>query len=57
MGVFVFNQIGDTERRALRLGNVGSADGWSDVLRLGGRSAAIGQPPPVVHFVVHDRPP
>jgi hypothetical protein len=36
LGVFVFNRIGDLERRALRLGNVGSADGWGDVLRPNG---------------------
>ena len=30
--LFVFNQFGDLERRALRKGNVHSADGWKDVL-------------------------
>src|SRR4249919_2136605 len=30
--LFVFNQFGDLERSALRLGNVHSADGWHDVL-------------------------
>ncbi len=30
--LFVFNQIGDLERCALRPGNVHSADGWKDVL-------------------------
>jgi hypothetical protein len=30
--VFVFNQLGDIERCALRLGNVISADGWRVVL-------------------------
>jgi hypothetical protein len=32
--LFVFNQFGDLERRALRPGNVHSADGWRDVLEL-----------------------
>ena len=36
LDVFVFNQIGDMERRALHLDNVGSADGRSNVLRLDG---------------------
>lgn len=31
--LFVFNQFGDLERCALRLGNVHSADGWEDVLK------------------------
>ncbi len=30
--LFVFNQFGDLERRALRPGNVHSADGWKSVL-------------------------
>jgi hypothetical protein len=30
--VFVFNQLGDLERCALRSGNVHSADGWRAVL-------------------------
>jgi hypothetical protein len=30
--LFVFNQFGDLERCALRLGNVHSAEGWRDVL-------------------------
>src|SRR5216684_2054648 len=30
--LFVFNQLGDVERCALRSGNVHSADGWRDVL-------------------------
>jgi Transposase DDE domain group 1 len=30
--LFVFNQLGDLERCALRSGNVHSADGWHDVL-------------------------
>ena len=30
--LFVFNQFGDVERRALRAGNVHSADGWRAVL-------------------------
>ena len=30
--LFVFNQLGDVERCALRLGNVHSADGWRAVL-------------------------
>ena len=30
--LFVFNQLGDLERCALRSGNVHSADGWRDVL-------------------------
>ena len=30
--LFVFNQLGDLERCALRPGNVHSADGWRDVL-------------------------
>jgi hypothetical protein len=30
--LFVFNQFGDLERRALRPGNVHSADGWRGVL-------------------------
>src|SRR5215472_8986590 len=30
--LFVFNQLGDLERCALRPGNVHSADGWKDVL-------------------------
>jgi hypothetical protein len=30
--LFVFNQLGDVERRALRPGNVHSADGWRAVL-------------------------
>ncbi len=33
--LFVFNQFGDLERCALRLGNVHSADGWDDVLTRG----------------------
>src|SRR5262249_41023435 len=32
--LFVFNQFGDLERCALRAGNVHSADGWDDVLKL-----------------------
>jgi len=32
--LFVFNQFGDLERCALRPGNVHSADGWEDVLKL-----------------------
>jgi hypothetical protein len=32
--LFVFNQFGDLERCALRPGNVRSADGWDDVLKL-----------------------
>src|SRR5882757_5820545 len=32
--LFVFNQFGDLERCALRPGNVHSADGWDDVLKL-----------------------
>ena len=32
--LFVFNQFGDLERCALRPGNVHSADGWHDVLKL-----------------------
>jgi Transposase DDE domain group 1 len=31
--LFVFNQFGDLERRALRPGNVHSADGWQSVLK------------------------
>src|SRR5262245_52548704 len=31
--LFVFNQFGDLERCALRVGNVHSADGWDDVLK------------------------
>ncbi len=31
--LFVFNQFGDLERSALRLGNVHSGDCWEDVLR------------------------
>jgi hypothetical protein len=31
--LFVFNQFGELERRALRPGNVHSADGWNDVLK------------------------
>ena len=31
--LFVFNQFGHLERRALRPGNVHSADGWKDVLK------------------------
>ena len=30
--LFVFNQLGDLERCALRSGNVHSADGWREVL-------------------------
>ncbi len=30
--LFVFNQLGDLERRALRPGNVHSADGWREIL-------------------------
>src|SRR5205085_11900805 len=30
--LFLFNQLGDLERSALRPGNVHSADGWRDVL-------------------------
>ena len=30
--LFVFNQLGDLERCALRPGNVHSADGWRDIL-------------------------
>ena len=32
--LFVFDQFGDLERCALRAGNVHSADGWDDVLKL-----------------------
>ena len=31
--LFVFNQFGDSERCALRSGNVHSADGWEAVLK------------------------
>src|SRR5256886_5796746 len=31
--LFVFNQFGDLERRALRPGNIHSADGWEAVLK------------------------
>jgi hypothetical protein len=31
--LFVFNQLGDLERCALRPGNVHSADGWDEVLK------------------------
>src|SRR5262249_27579431 len=31
--LFVFNQVGDLERCALRAGNVHSADGWDEVLK------------------------
>src|SRR5437660_8363657 len=34
----VFNQFGDLERCALRVGNVHSADGWDDVLKPVGRA-------------------
>jgi Transposase DDE domain group 1 len=32
--LFLFNQFGDLERCALRPGNVHSADGWENVLKL-----------------------
>ena len=35
--LFVFNQLGDLERCALRSGNVHSADGWRDGAGAGGR--------------------
>jgi hypothetical protein len=38
--LFVFNQLADLERSALRPGNVYSADGWKDVL------APVVAPPP-----------
>src|SRR6266480_592974 len=37
--LFVFNQLGDVERCALRSGNVHSADGWRAVLEIRGISA------------------
>jgi len=40
--LFVFNQLGDVERCALRSGNVHSADGWRAVLEPG--SSATGAP-------------
>ena len=43
--LFVFNQFGDLERRALRPGNVHSADGWEDVL-----------PPVLARYSVEARP-
>jgi len=42
--LFVFNQLGDLERCALRPGNVHSADGWRAVPVTGGRSAGGADP-------------